>query len=74
MTDKLPPARSASALVSLILALSCGGGSYLGAATIYASPYGKSPAGLPYHGGLDAKTAGFLQEIAWETVKECLGK
>jgi len=49
-------------------------GSYLGAATIYASLYGKSPAGLPYYGGLDAKTAGFLQEIAWETVKEYLGK
>jgi hypothetical protein len=49
-------------------------GSYLGAATIYASLYGKSPAGLPYYGGLDAKTAGFLQEIAWETVREYLGK
>jgi hypothetical protein len=49
-------------------------GSYLGAATIYASLYGKSPAGLPYYGGLDAKTAGFLQEVAWETVKEYLGK
>ncbi len=45
-------------------------GSYLGAATIYAALYGKSPAGLKYAGGLDAKTAAFLQEVAWETVRE----
>jgi hypothetical protein len=45
-------------------------GSYLGAATIYAALYGKSPAGLKYHGGLDEKTAAFLQETAWEAVRE----
>ena len=49
-------------------------GSYLGAATIYAALYGKSPAGLKYYGGLDEKTAAFLQEVAWETVKEYYGK
>jgi len=45
-------------------------GSYLGAATIYAALYGKSPAGLKYTGGLDEKTAAFLQDVAWETVRE----
>lgn len=45
-------------------------GSYLGAATIYAALYGKSPAGLKYAGGLDEKTAAFLQDVAWETVRE----
>lgn len=45
-------------------------GSYLGAATIYAALYGKSPAGLKYNGGLDDKTAAFLQDVAWETVRE----
>jgi len=49
-------------------------GSYLGAATIYAALYGKSPAGLKYAGGLDAKTAAFLQEVAWEAVKEYYGR
>ncbi len=45
-------------------------GSYLGAATIYAAIFGKSPVGLKYTGGLDEKTAAFLQEVAWETVRE----
>ena len=49
-------------------------GSYLGAATIYASLFGKSPAGLKYNGGLDDKTAAFLQETAWEAVKEYYGR
>src|SRR6266581_4847577 len=49
-------------------------GSYLGAATIYASLYGKSPAGLPYKGGLDPNTADFLQQVAADTVREYLGK
>ncbi len=48
-------------------------GSYLGAATIYAAVYGKSPAGLKYTGGLDAKTAAFLQEDAWESVRQYYG-
>ena len=49
-------------------------GSYLGAATIYASLFGKSPAGLKYNGGLDDKTAALLQETAWEAVKEYYGR
>ena len=49
-------------------------GTYLAAATIYASVYGKSPVGLKYTGGLDAPTARFLQEVAWETVREYFGR
>ena len=49
-------------------------GSYLAACAIYAAVYGKSPVGSPYLGGLDAKTAGFLQDVAWQTVKEYLGR
>jgi hypothetical protein len=48
-------------------------GTYLSACVIYASLYGKSPVGNPYNGGIDAKTATFLQEVAWETVKEYFG-
>jgi hypothetical protein len=48
-------------------------GSYLGAATIYAAVYGKSPAGLKYTGGLDEKIAAFLQETAWEAVRDYFG-
>ena len=49
-------------------------GSYLAAATIYATLSGKSPVGVSYTGELDAKTAAFLQEVATETVKEYFGK
>jgi hypothetical protein len=48
-------------------------GTYLSACVIYASLYGKSPVGNPYDGGIDVKTANFLQEVAWETVKEYFG-
>jgi len=48
-------------------------GTYLSACTIYASLYRKSPVGNPYNGGIEAKTANFLQEIAWETVREYFG-
>lgn len=49
-------------------------GTYLAACTIYASIYGKSPVGSSYYGGVDDKTAAFLQTIAWETVQEYYGK
>jgi len=49
-------------------------GTYLAACTIYASLYKKSPAGNTYTGGIDGKTARFLQEVAWETVREYYGK
>ncbi len=44
-------------------------GTYLAAATTYATLWGKSPIGLRYTAGLDVETAGFLQAIAWETVQ-----
>lgn len=49
-------------------------GTYLSACTIYSSLYKKSPVDNPYNGGVDAKTANFLQEVAWETVREYFGK
>ncbi len=49
-------------------------GTYLAAATTYAALYGKSPAGGPHPATVDAATAKFLQEVAWETVQEYYGK
>jgi len=48
-------------------------GTYLSACTIYASLYEKSPVGNPYIDGIDGKTANFLQEVAWDTLKEYFG-
>lgn len=52
-------------------------GTYLAACTLYAALYGKSPVGSSFTGavqprtqGLDPDTALFLQEVAWETVRE----
>jgi hypothetical protein len=49
-------------------------GTYLAACTIYASVYAKSPVGNPFKGGVDDKTAAFLQSVAWETVQEYYGR
>ena len=49
-------------------------GTYLAAATVYAAVYGKSPVGNPYTAGIEKNTAGFLQQVAWETVEEYFGK
>ena len=48
-------------------------GTYLGACTIYASLYKKSPVGNTYLAGIDPKLANFLQATAWETVLEYFG-
>lgn len=45
-------------------------GTYLAAATTFAALYGKSPVGGPHPASVDAATAKFLQEVAWETVQE----
>ena len=45
-------------------------GTYLAAATIYATLYKNSPIGLKYTAGLDAAVARHLQTIAWDTVQE----
>jgi hypothetical protein len=49
-------------------------GTYLSAATVYASLYRESPVGNAYTAGIDAETARFLQTIAWETVQNYYGK
>jgi hypothetical protein len=49
-------------------------GTYLGAATIYASLYRRAPVGNPYTAGIDEDTARFLQAVAWETVQDYYGK
>ena len=49
-------------------------GSYLAACVIYAAVHGKNPVGNSYKGGLDAKTADFLQQVAADTVREYLGR
>lgn len=49
-------------------------GTYLAAATAYASIYKKSPVGIAYTADIDAETARFLQAVAWETVNEYYAK
>ncbi len=48
-------------------------GSYLGACTIYASVFNRSPEGLSFTAGLDKATASALQTTAWETAKSYYG-
>lgn len=45
-------------------------GTYLAAATVYATLYRRSPVGNKFHATLDAATANFLQGVAWETVQD----
>ena len=42
-------------------------GTYLGAATIYAGLFGRSPEPLAYDAELDPETARFLRRVAWDT-------
>ncbi len=44
-------------------------GSYLAAATTFATLFGRSPEGNSFTDALDAETAAFLQRVAWETVR-----
>jgi hypothetical protein len=46
-------------------------GSYLAAATVSAAFYDTSPVGLAYdaYGEIDAETAAFLQQVAWDAVQ-----
>jgi len=43
-------------------------GTYLAAATIYATIFQRSPEGLSYTFGVSEENAAFLQRIAWQTV------
>src|SRR5262249_9981932 len=49
-------------------------GTYLAACVVFAALTGKSPVGNSYLAGIDAATARFLQEVAWETVQDYYGK
>jgi len=51
-------------------------GTFLGAYTIYATLYGKSPAGNSYnfHDQVSAEDAAFLQQVADDTVKKFFGR
>jgi hypothetical protein len=49
-------------------------GTYLASCVVFAALTGKSPVGNSYHAGIDAPTAKFLQEVAWETVQDYYGK
>jgi uncharacterized protein DUF4886 len=49
-------------------------GTYLAASTSYAAIYKKSPVGNSFTRDIDAKTASFLQSVAWETVQEYFGR
>jgi hypothetical protein len=49
-------------------------GTYLAACTVYASLYGKSPAGSTYTAGLPRELVDFLQATAWDAVREYYGK
>ena len=45
-------------------------GTYLGACTVYATLYRKSPVGLTYSAGLSPELATLLQTAAWDAVQE----
>lgn len=51
-------------------------GTFLGAYTVYATLYGKSPVGNGYdfHGQVSAEDAAFLQQVADDTVKKFFGR
>jgi hypothetical protein len=49
-------------------------GTYLAACTVFAALTGRSPLGNSYLAGIDAPTAKFLQQVAWDTVQEYYGK
>ena len=51
-------------------------GTYLAACVVYASLYGKSPVGNPYdyYGKIDKDMAGFLQNVADQTVRKFYGR
>ncbi|HEY5637425.1 MAG TPA: hypothetical protein VIS77_11050 [Burkholderiales bacterium] len=49
-------------------------GTYLAAATVFASLTNRTPVGAKYNAGLDEGTAAHLQAVAWETVKAYYGR
>ena len=49
-------------------------GRYLASCVVFAALTGRSPVGNSYLANIDAPTAAFLQNVAWETVQEYYGK
>jgi hypothetical protein len=49
-------------------------GTYLASCVVFAALTGRSPVGNSYLAKVDAQTAAFLQNVAWETVQEYYGK
>ena len=49
-------------------------GTYLSAATTYATLFNKSPVGLNFNAGLKPEVASHLQQVAWDTVQQYLGR
>ena len=49
-------------------------GTYLASCVVFAALTGRSPVGNSYLANVDAQTAAFLQNVAWETVREYYGK
>jgi hypothetical protein len=49
-------------------------GTYLASCVVFAALTGRSPVGNSYLANIDAQTATFLQNVAWETVQEYYGK
>jgi hypothetical protein len=49
-------------------------GTYLSAATTYATLFGQSPVGLKFNAGLPPEVAAHLQQVAWNTVQQYLGR
>lgn len=45
-------------------------GTYLAAATIYATIYQKSPSQNTYNGSIDTQVAQYLKQVAWDTVRD----
>ena len=50
--------------------------SFLAACVVFASLYGKSPAGntYDYYGAVDKASAAYLQQVAWDTVQKFYGR
>jgi hypothetical protein len=49
-------------------------GTYLATCVVFAALTGRSPVGSSYLANIDAQTASFLQNVAWDTVQEYYGK
>ena len=49
-------------------------GTYLSAATTYATLFGQSPVGMKFNAGLAPEVATHLQQVAWDTVQQYLGR